>query len=138
MYKYLPHTGDIKIQVKAKDEFEFFSNIVNSVNDSIFLPTKEKFAKKKELIVDANSIELLIHNFVDELVYISNYDHLRTKLITLDFDKKEGKYVLSASFNVCQAEPEEYKIEVKGVAFGVKYKEDAKTKEKSAEFILDI
>ncbi|PIU21987.1 MAG: hypothetical protein COT14_03235 [Candidatus Diapherotrites archaeon CG08_land_8_20_14_0_20_30_16] len=138
MFEYLEHTADIKIRVKAKNEFEFFSDIVKSVNEAIFEAKPIKCDKHRELVLESGSIEQLIHDFIDEIVYIANYEHFASKLFSCNLEHKKEKYILTCSFVLCETKKEDYKIEVKAVSFNVLYKEDVKTKEKSCEFVLDI
>jgi SHS2 domain-containing protein len=138
MFEYLENTSDIKIRVKAKDDFEFYSDIVESVNDSIFSQKFKKEEKRRELVFESKSKDQLIHDFIDELVYIANFDHYKTRLSDADVDEKKNKFVLKCKLDLYKAKPEEYKVEVKAVSFNVIYKEDPKTNEKVCEFVLDI
>jgi len=138
MFEYLEHTADIKVRVRSRNEFEFYSDLVKSVNSTIFDFKPEKYSIKKEFILESNSFEVLIHDFIDELVYKANQEHFVSKLESINLEKKKDKYVLICSLKLCKANKNDYKTEVKAVSFNVLYKENKKTNEKICEFILDI
>ena len=138
MFEYLEHTADIKIRVKSNNEFELYSDIVESVNDSIFSKKFKKGERKKELTIESKTKDQLIHDFIEELVYISNFDHYKTRLIEADIEEKKNKFVLECKLDLYKAKKEDYKVEVKAVSFNIIYKEDPKTNEMVCEFVLDI
>lgn len=138
MFEYLDHTADIKIRVKAKDEFEFYSDIVNAIRESIFEKDYAVYPKKKTFIVDAKSIDLLIHDFIEELLYLAYEEKFLFKLSKISIEKKKDKYSLICSLVTKESNPKDYSIEVKAVSFNIIYKENDKSKEKVCEFILDI
>lgn len=138
MYKFLKHSGDVKIEVKAKDDFEFYSDIVKSLNETIFgqILTKAKL-HTRNIVVDADTKEMLIHDFIDEIVYIINYEHVVPKLVNFTFNN-ENKTKLTVSLELYQASAKDYKVEVKATSFNIDYKEDVKTSEKHLIFVLDL
>lgn len=138
MFEYLEHTADIKIRVKESNEFDFFVDITKAVNSAIFDFKPSKYTKTKEFILDAKTYDQLIHDFIEELVYVANQEHSYTKLISISIEEKKTKLILNCKLNLCSAKPKDYKTEVKAVSFNVIYKEDSKTNEKVCEFVLDI
>jgi len=137
MFEYLEQSSDIKIRVKERNEFNFFSDIVTSVNTAIFDFKPEKCLRKKEFILDAKSYDLLLHDFIDELIYFANQDHYHTHLISINVEQKVNKYIMNCTLGICKVLPENYKVEVKAVSFNVLYKQNEKTKERLCEFVLD-
>jgi SHS2 domain-containing protein len=137
MFEYLEQSSDIKIRVKERNEFNFFSDIVTSVNSAIFDFKPERCAKKKEFILEAKSYDILIHDFIDELVYFANQDHYHTNLININVEQKSNKYIMNCVLGTCKVKQENYKVEVKAVSFNVLYKQNEKTKERICEFVLD-
>lgn len=137
MFEYLEHSSDIRIRVKARNEFDFFNDIVTSVNNAIFNFVPEKYSKKKEFILEAKSYDILLHDFIDELVYFANQDHYYTNLIDINIEHKSEGFVMICTFGFCKAKQEDYKTEVKAVSFNILYKQNEKTKERILEFVLD-
>ena len=140
MYKFLLHQGDVKIKVQTKDDFEFYSDIVNAINETIFdsVIIKEfKKEKQKEIVFESKTKPELLHNFIEELVYISNYNHVICKLKKIHFDVKNNNKIF-ATLDQMKVLPKNYKVEVKAASFNIIYKENEKTKEKTCEFVLDI
>lgn len=138
MYKFLTHSGDVKIEVKAKDDFEFYSDIVKALNETVFgqITNKAKL-HTRSFVVEAETKEILIHDFIDEVVYIINYEHVIPKLVNINFDNGKNNK-LTASLELYQASAKSYKVEIKAVSFSIDYKEDQKTNEKHLIFVLDL
>lgn len=138
MYKFLKHSGDVKIEVKAKDDFEFYSDIVKALNETVFGSafTKAKL-HTRNFVVEADTKEMLIHDFIDEVVYIINYEHAIPKLVKITYPG-ESENKLIVSLELYQAFARNYKVEIKAISFNIDYREDEKTKEKTLIFILDI
>ncbi len=137
MFEYLEHSSDIKIRVKERNEFNFFSDIVKSVNSAIFDFKPNKSIKYKKFIIESKTYDQLIRDFVDEVVYFANQNHVHTELTDLGIEQKKDKLVLICTFGLYPVKKENYKVEVKAVSFNVLYKENEKTKEKTCEFLLD-
>ncbi len=140
MYKFLNHSGDVKIEVKAKDDFEFYSDIVKALNETVFgkISTKAKL-HTRNFVVEAETKEILIHDFIDEVVYIINYEHVVPKLVDITKENdKESKNKLTVSLELYQASAKNYKVEVKATSFNIDYKVDEKTNEKHLIFVLDL
>ena len=138
MFEYLKHTADIKIRIKAKTDFELFSEICNAVNNTIFEKQFSKFSKQKILFLEAESMPRLIHTFIDEIVYLANYKHFTSKLINCSLNSKDQKYFLQCALVLNKVKAEDYKIEIKATSFNILYKENAIKKEKICEFIFDV
>jgi len=73
-YQLLPHRADLKIRVFGKNRQELFANAVLGMFQSII---KKKFKDlkiigKKELKIKADSIDNLLVNFLNELIYWSD------------------------------------------------------------------
>ena len=74
-YKFIEHTGDIKIQVYGKTLNEVFENSVIAISEYISRGKKIKSAKGKTVDVSGNDLESLFYNFLDELIYLIDADN---------------------------------------------------------------
>jgi len=138
MFGYLEHTADIKIRVKETNDFDFFSDIVKAVNSAIFEIKPSKYSKEKEFILEAKSYDLLLHDFIDELIYIANNDFSHTDLINISVEKKKDQWILICKLGLSKVKEKDFKLEIKAVSFNILYQENNVTNEKICEFILDI
>jgi len=69
-YQFLPHTGDIKIQVYGKTINEIFENTILAVSDFLTKGKKVKSKKGKVIEVSGTDYESLYYNFIEELIYL--------------------------------------------------------------------
>ncbi len=94
-YKFLPHTADAMFEVKAKDVEKVFIDSAKALNAiQVRLNTLKKRIKK-EIILKNDSLEFLLYDFLEELVFLKDTEQLLFKDFKVKIKKNE-KYELFA------------------------------------------
>lgn len=83
-YKFLPHTADVLFEVKDKTIEKLFIDSAKALNAAqVELKTLEK-KKKRKITLESQNLEMLLFDFLQELVFIKDVEQLLFK----DFDVK--------------------------------------------------
>ena len=69
-FKMLEHTADIKFLINGKDLNGIFENSARAFSNYISSGEKIKSIKKKEIKLEADNIESLLYQFIDNLIYL--------------------------------------------------------------------
>lgn len=97
-YKYLDHTADAMFESYGKDMEEAFVNSALAMFNILTDITKVKSEKKFEIEVKANSYEKLLFDFLGELLFYLDTEHmLFSKFDNMKITKVDNKYELSCS-----------------------------------------
>ena len=95
-YKFLPHTADAMFEVKAKTIQQVFVDSAKALNAvQVKLNTLSKKIKK-EIKLEADDLETLLYNFLQELVFLKDAEQLLFKDFDVKIEEKEKKYFLHA------------------------------------------
>lgn len=77
-FKFLEHTGDIKIKAFGKTLNETFQNAALAVSSYLSRGKKIKISKEKIIKVSGIDQKSLFYNFLDELIYLLDAEHFIT------------------------------------------------------------
>ena len=78
-YEFLEHTADIKFRVYGKTINEIFENAALAFSELVSRGVKIKSRKKKKIKVNGEDRESLLHNFLDELIYLLDAENFIVK-----------------------------------------------------------
>ena len=141
-YRFLEEIAlaDTAFEAFGKDEKELFENAALAVSEVMCETKKLKADGKKEIELQAENLEQLLHRFLSELVYLKDAEQLVFSKFRVQIKKEKNKYTLKAQI-VGQKIPETgeqvMKTDVKAITwhqFGIQ-----KTKKGfTATVILDV
>lgn len=136
-YKFLEHTADAKFQAFGDSLEECFENSVFALV-SIICKEKIKAIIKKEIKVSGKDLEELLHNFLEEFLFlIDSKNFIFSRFKKLKIYKKNEHYVLTA--DVLGDNLKKYKTQT-GVK-AITYNEMFVIKEKSkwvSQVVVDV
>jgi SHS2 domain-containing protein len=90
-YKFLPHTADAMFEVKARSLEQVFVDAAKALNAvQVKLGTLAKKIKK-EIVIESNSPEMLLYDFLQELVFLKDAEQLLFKDFEIKIEKIEKK-----------------------------------------------
>lgn len=134
-YKILDHTADIMFEVYGKNLNELFKNSAIAVTDVMVDRKSIEVKKKKEIVLENDSIEDLLALFLEEIIYIKDADYMIFKNFKVNVKGNVMKAVLEGD----NIKPKKQKLitDVKALTYHKFYLK--KTKEcYQAGFILDL
>jgi len=95
MWKYLEHTADAMFEAEGKTLEQAFSNSALAMFNILTDITKVKQTKKFKIEVSANTLEKLLFDFLDELLFYLDTEHMIfSKILDMKI-KKDDVFVLS-------------------------------------------
>jgi len=69
-YEFLEHTADVKFRANGTSWDEMFSNAASALNETIRGNIKILELEEKNFEVDGKDLEILLHNFLEEFVFL--------------------------------------------------------------------
>jgi len=88
-YKFLPHTADVKFQAFGNTIEKAFSNSFLALKETIADKTTIKSKIEKTLKVKGNDLQSLLHNFLEEFLYLMEAEHfIASKIKDIKIDEK--------------------------------------------------
>jgi SHS2 domain-containing protein len=95
-YKFLPHTADVMFEARGKSIEDLFVGAAKALNAAqVKLNTLRKRIKK-EIKIENSSLEMLLFDFLQELVFIKDTEQILFKDFKIEIKKNE-KYLLRAT-----------------------------------------
>ncbi len=129
-FEYFPHTADAKFRAYGKDLEEQFKNAAIASFNIMHDPGKVKPAIKKEVSLEANKIESLLYDWIDELLfYLDSEGWLLADIERIEIKDNKLKATVYGDNSI------RYKTE--GHVKGVTYSEMEITKE-YVQVVLDM
>ena len=95
-YKVLPHTADIKLEVKGKSLEEVFEKAAYALMDTTIDISKVEPKETKRLKIEGDDLYELLYNFLEELIIQLDADSMVYSRFEVKINKENGKYVLNA------------------------------------------
>jgi|GEM_PF-2934068 len=142
MFEQLEHKADLKYKVIANGEDNLFEEITDTISDAVFKKQMKKFDERNEINLNANSLEMLIHDFIEELLYIANSEYKMFAYSDLHyhFDDSKGKHLLKGYIGIKPVLRKDYDVEVKACSYSIDLKKKKENGNERYElvFILDI
>lgn len=116
-YKFLEHTADVLFQARAESLAELFNQCALALEDTQVNIEKIKARKKLKLRVEGKSMESLLFEFLNELIFYKDAELLIFNKFAISIEEKGEKYILD-----CTAQGEkldhlkhEPKVDVKAI-----------------------
>jgi len=110
-YKFLPHTADAMFEVKARSLEQVFVDAAKALNAvQVKLDTLAKKIKK-EIDIESISPEMLLYDFLQELVFLKDAEQLLFKDFEIKIEKIEKKE---------EEKQKEEKYRLKAICYGDK------------------
>ncbi|MBD3387544.1 MAG: archease [Candidatus Altiarchaeales archaeon] len=133
-YEFLDHTADLKFRASGKDFEEALAEAARALTEAIAGDSKIEAKILKEFTVTIHKPEILVHDFLQELVYMFSADHL----LFADFDlelKESMGYRLTAKVKGEKYDPKRHKLkaEVKAVTY-----HELKAEESNDVFLIEV
>jgi len=136
MYKFLPHTADVKIQASGKTLEDAFVSSADAMKETILRHKKTKIAGKikKKIIVSGKDNEALLYNFLEEFLYLLDAeDFVLSEIEKLKI--KDNK--LEAELLGDKASKYKFSNEVKAITYNEMFVRKEKNKY-LIQFVLDV
>ena len=133
-------TSDVAFQAWAKDLPELFESAALALTE-IMVDLKSVKARDKKIIkFQDKSLEDLLYNFLEELVFIKDVENFLLKEISITINKKEEIYSLEADLKGEKIDPKRHvlKDDIKAVtlyAFEIKEEKEGGYR---ARVVLDV
>ncbi|MGV8161808.1 MAG: archease [Candidatus Nanoarchaeia archaeon] len=98
-YEFLEHTADVKFKAYGKNLEEAFCNAAKATIDLMTDIKKIMPKSRKKIIIEANTKEALLYDFLEELIYVMDTEGFLTcniQKIIIDTKNPNYKFVLKA------------------------------------------
>ena len=118
-YEFLDHTGDIAALVRGASLAELFGDAAKAFSDSVTrLPLIEP-KRPEEIDVDAPELDLLMVDFLSELLYRFDTRGWLTRFAEVEVSEKDGGWTLVGTLRGETLDPERHcvKVLVKAVTY---------------------
>ena len=139
IHKFLDHTADVFFVAKADTLPALFNECALAVEETMVDVSKVKTVEKVKILGESASVESLLFDFLDELLFFKDYRQLVFSKFDIDIKESSGKYSL-----VCQAHGEkidfsrhEPKVDVKAITMH-EYKVEKVKEGWKAQVLIDI
>lgn len=94
-HKFLDHTADVFFVAKAATLPELFNECALAVEETMVDVTKVKQKQKIKILGEDNKIDLLLFDFLDDLLFYKDAKQLLFSKFEIKIQEKEGKWELS-------------------------------------------
>ena len=137
-FKFFEHTADIGVEAYGKDLNELFENAALATSEVMVNTKKIKGSIKKEITLENESMEDLLFDFLNEVIYYKDAEKLLFNRFKVDINQN-GIYKLKAIIygEKINTKKHELRDDVKAVTLYEFKIEKAKEGYKT-DFILDI
>jgi SHS2 domain-containing protein len=95
-YKFFPHTADVLFEAYGKTMEEVFVNAALAVEAVMVNLASVDVEKEYSLVVEAESEETLLYNFLSELIFVKDTEGLLFKKVEVTIVHKNKQYELHA------------------------------------------
>jgi SHS2 domain-containing protein len=118
-YHFLDHTGDIAVAVSGGTLGELFGDAAAAFTDSITALERVEPKRPEEVDVDAPDLDLLLVDFLSELLYRFDTRGWLTRDAEVDVHEKDGGWSLQGTLRGERLEPTRHdvKILIKAVTY---------------------
>lgn len=138
-HKFLDHTADVFFVAKAETLPALFNECALAVEETMVEVSKVKPKEKIKILGESSTVESLLFDFLDELLFFKDYKQLVFSKFDIDISESPGKYSL-----VCQAQGEkidfsrhEPKVDVKAITMH-EFKVEKVKEGWKAQVLIDI
>lgn len=116
-YKFFDHTADVMFEAEGKDLGGLFEAAGLATEETqVGLSTVDP-KEKRVLVLEKDSLEMLLFDFLQELIFLKDAELLIFSKIKADVKKTKGIYKLTAELSGEKIDPKkhELKVDVKAV-----------------------
>lgn len=136
--KYLEHTADILFQAEAPTLGELFEQCALAVEESQVKLKNVGCREKKEIAGENKKIDLLLFDFLDDLLFYKDAEQLIFSQFDVAIEEKEGKYKLKClAYGEKLSEKHEQKVDVKAITMH-KFEVEKTEKGWKAQVLIDV
>jgi len=136
-YKYLEHSTDAFIEVKAKNLEEAFSVAGKSVVETIIDLKNIQEIEEKNIYVKGRNLLNLLYNWLEEIVTITIAEGFAIRNFTVNIKKNDGYEIVSKiSGEKLDLKKHNFKVEVKSPTFHLM--EIKENDEITMRYLLDL
>jgi SHS2 domain-containing protein len=136
-YKYLEHSTDAFIEVKAKNLEEAFSVAGKSVVETIIDLKNIQEIEEKNINVNGRNLLNLLYNWLEEIVTITITDGFAIKNFSVNIKKNVGYEIISKiSGEKLDLKKHNFKVEIKSPTFHLM--EIKENDEVTMRYLLDL
>ena len=118
-YEFFDHTGDIAVSLRGSTLAELFGAAATAFTDSITAIDRVEPKRPEEVELDAPELDLLLVDFLSELLYRFDTRGWLTRYAELDLTEKDGGWSLQGTLRGERhdAARHEVKLLIKGVTY---------------------
>jgi SHS2 domain-containing protein len=136
-YKYLEHSTDAFIEVKAKNLEEAFSVAGKSVVETIIDSNNIQEIEKKNIKVKGRNLLNLLYNWLEEILTITIADGFAIRNFSVNIEKnKEYQIISNISGEKLDIKKHNFKVEIKSPTFHLMEIEE--NDEITMRYLLDL
>ncbi len=95
-YKFFPHTADVLFEAYGKTVEDLFTNAALAVEATMVDITTVNEEKEHDIAVEADDLELLLYNFLSELIFVKDTEGLLFMKFDITILHEKKKLVLHA------------------------------------------
>ena len=116
-HKFLDHTADVFFVARGNTLPELFEQCAFAVEETMVNMEKVKQKSQEKILVEADKVDGLLFDFLDELVFFKDYKQLVFSKFDLEIKEEPGKYALTclASGEKIDFARHEPKVDVKAI-----------------------
>ncbi len=111
-YEFLDHTGDIAAALKGESLEELFCAAANAFSDSLTAIDLIEPKRPEEVDVDAPELDLLMVDFLSELLYRFDTRGWLTRFAEVEVSEKDGGWTLAGTLRGETLDPARHQIKV--------------------------
>ena len=116
-YKFFDHTADVLFEAEGKDLSELFEAAGLATEETQIDLNGVRQEIKKEIALEKDDIEMLLFDFLQELIFLKDAELLLFSKIKVKIEEKNKNYILKAELHGEKIDPNrhELKVDVKAV-----------------------
>lgn len=111
-YHFLDHTGDIAVSLSGQSLAELFGDAAVAFTDSITAVDKVEPKRPEEVNVDAPELDLLLVDFLSELLYRFDTRGWLTRFAEVELHEQDGGWSLQGTLRGERLEPSRHDVKV--------------------------
>jgi SHS2 domain-containing protein len=111
-YEFFDHTGDIGVSIRARTLAQLFADAASAFTDSITAIERIEPKRPEELDVDAPELDLLLVDFLSELLYRFDTRAWLTRNAELELQEKDGGWALQGTLRGERLDPARHDVKV--------------------------
>jgi SHS2 domain-containing protein len=111
-YHFVDHTGDIAVALRGRSLAELFGDAAAAFTESITALDGVEPKRPEEVDVDAPELDLLLVDFLSELLYRFDTRGWLTRFAELEVHEKDGGWSLQGTLRGERLEPARHPVKV--------------------------